>query len=72
MHLILADLQKIHAIIQDLATLNDGVPGEDAKDSFTCNGLSGTRLAYDCKRSALFQIEGDVTHCAQDPGICPK
>ena len=57
---LLRDLQKILAVIDDLAALDDGVAREYAQDGFGGYGFAGTGLADDRQRFALIQIKIDI------------
>ena len=63
MELFLVDLQKIHAVIDNLAAFDDGVGGGDTDYCFVRDGFAAARLADDCQGFALVQIEVDAAYC---------
>ena len=66
---LFGDLQKVLAVIQDLAAFDDGVACEDAEDRLCRNGLAGTGLTDDRKCLTALQIEGDIADRLQRTGL---
>ena len=63
MELFFVDLQKIHAVIDNLAAFDNGVGGGDTDYCFVRDGFAAARLADDCQGFALVQIEVDAAYC---------
>ena len=61
--ILLGDLQKIPAVVDDFAVLHHGVARQNAHDRAGGDGLAGAGFAGDGQGLALVQVKGDVTHC---------
>ena len=64
-HILLGDLQKILAVIDDFTGFRNGVAGLDTQNSLGGNRLTGTGLTNDGQGLAPLQVEGDVTDSLQ-------
>ena len=64
-HLVLGNSQKVFAVIEDFAALDDGVSGEDSEDCLTRYGFTGAGFADDCEGFSAFKVKGDVADSLQ-------
>ena len=60
MKFILGDLQKVFAVVDDLAALHDGVSCENTEDRFGGYGFTRTGFAYDGECFALGKVKVDA------------
>ena len=71
-HLFFGDTGQVLAIIEDLATLVNGVTCGNAHDGLRGNRLTGAGFATDGKGLALVEVKGNVAHCLNLTGICTE